>query len=74
MTYTFDLGALLGLLVASVGGVWAIRRYLQARRAERAQWLHRIFSNFYLDPELRSVRKAIVYGDTALAELVERRV
>lgn len=74
MQLSLDLGALFGALSAVTAGVWAIRQYLGSRRTQRAEWLQRVFTDFYFNPEYGDIKQKLEYGDFNLAPLLQRRV
>lgn len=74
MNVSLDIGVLIGLLTATIGGLWSVRKVLDAKRADQAAWLHKLFVDFYLREEFRPLRKMLEYGDNSIAALIERRV
>jgi len=57
---------------ALIGGVWALWIYYRSKEKERAEWLHELFTSFYLSKDLCQVRMSLEFGAAELIPLIER--
>ena len=74
ISYQVTADVLTGM-VALVTAIWVLFRYNKSRRLEAAQWLHDLYSEFYLSDRFKFIKNIIEYEyDSKLAHLIERRM
>lgn len=62
----------LKILFAVIGGVWALKVYSGNRKIKRAEWVHNIYRDFYLNKDFAKIRVLLEYryGSTIGPEIV----
>jgi gamma-glutamylcyclotransferase (GGCT)/AIG2-like uncharacterized protein YtfP len=65
LEWTKDYGQGVGSLITAfglvAGGFWALLSYTKSRKKESAEWLHRLFTGFYVDANAKSFRRVLEY-------------
>lgn len=75
-TYKGAIGALkdvIGVVILVPAAIWTVLIYRKSKRKESAEWLHSLFSSFYLTPEFRNLRMHLEFDySEKLCPLIER--
>ena len=62
-----------GAVVIIAGGGWAIYQQIKKRRPESAEWLHRLFTGFFVDANAKTFRRLLEFDYPGrLSPLLER--
>ena len=56
-----EIGSLVTALAIIAGGGWAIYQQIKKRRAESAEWLHRLFTGFFVDANAKTFRRLLEF-------------
>jgi hypothetical protein len=68
-----EIGSLVTALAIIAGGGWAIYQQIKKRRAESAEWLHRLFTGFFVDANAKTFRRLLEFDyQGTLSPLLER--
>lgn len=71
--YGQSLGSMITAIALIIGGAWAIWSYHESKSRDSAEWLHRLFTGFFVDAGAKSFRMVMEYDyHDRLLPLVER--
>ncbi len=61
------------VIILVPGAVWTFWIYRKSKKKESAEWLHKIFTSFYLSNDIYPIRTAIEFeSETKLRPVIER--
>jgi gamma-glutamylcyclotransferase (GGCT)/AIG2-like uncharacterized protein YtfP len=63
----------IAILILGPAAFWTVWIYRKSKKKESAEWLHKLFTSFYLTEDIYPIRKAIEFeSETKLRPIIER--
>src|SRR5437762_2290644 len=63
----------IGILILGPAAFWAVWTYHKSKKKESSEWLHKLFTSFYLSNDVYPIRTAIEFeSETKLRPVIER--